>query len=150
LDQQCSKLNTMIWLKILDLMGSLKVLYQSISYYEIFKIMKEFFTANHIRYLSWRGNNDLIRVKITDTCHRMKLRRDKIDQVCFSVKLEQIAYEKFFSRWWNATCYIPPTQEKSACPMVSFFCFMGQKLRDIPKRHAEFVPGTKVRFHFYW
>jgi len=133
----------MIWLKILDLMGSLKVLYQSISYYEIFKIMKEFFTANHIRYLSWRGNNDLIRVEITDTCHRMKLRRDKIDQVCFSVKLEQIAYEKFFSRWWNATCYIPPTQEKKCLSHGFFFLFHGTKIEGYTQKTRWICPRDK-------
>ena len=33
-------------------------------------------------------------------------------------------------------------KKKSTCPMVSFFLFMGQKLREKPKRHANFFPGT--------
>ena len=56
--------------------------------------------------------------------------------------LKAWGHEKFFSRWCNATCSIPPTQEKKCVSHDFNFCFMGQKVREIPERHADFVPGT--------
>ena len=58
-------------------------------------------------------------------------------------------------RWCNSTCSISSTQEKTNVSHGFFFRFMGQNLREIPKRHEidsnqfrSIVPGIKNERNF--
>ena len=74
--------------------------------------------------------------------HKLYLRA-KFELIWINIpRVKEWGHEKFFSSWCNATCSIPSTQEKKCVSHGFNFCFMGQKVRGIPKRHADFVPGT--------